>query len=43
MITAVDVDQRHADLHSLEAQIQVEKKELENRRDVDIDDRAKKL
>ena len=43
MITAVDVDQRHADLPSLEAQIQVEKKELENRRDVDIDDRAKKL
>jgi DNA-directed RNA polymerase subunit beta' len=27
----------------LEAQIQVEKKELENRRDVDIEDRAKKL
>ena len=43
MITAVDVDQRHADLPSLEAQIQVERKELENRRDVDIDDRAKKL
>ncbi len=43
MITAVDVDQRHADLPSLEAQIQVERKELENRRDVDIDERAKKL
>ncbi|MBK6443551.1 MAG: DNA-directed RNA polymerase subunit beta' [Actinomycetales bacterium] len=43
MITAVDVDQRHADLPSLEAQIQVERKELENRRDVEIDDRAKKL
>ncbi len=43
MITAVDTEQRHADLPSLEAQIQVEKKELENRRDVEIDDRAKKL
>jgi DNA-directed RNA polymerase subunit beta' len=43
MITSVDVDQRHADLPSLEAQIQVERKELENRRDVDIDARAKKL
>ena len=38
MITSVDVDQRHADLPSLEAQIQVEKKEIENRRDADIDD-----
>ena len=43
MITSVDVDQRHADLPSLEAQIQVEKKEIENRRDADIDTRAKKL
>ncbi|MFZ1286175.1 MAG: DNA-directed RNA polymerase subunit beta', partial [Candidatus Phosphoribacter sp.] len=43
MITSVDVDQRHADLPSLEAQIQVEKKELENRRDVEIEDRARKL
>jgi hypothetical protein len=33
MITSVDVEQRHADLPSLEAQIQVEKKEIENRRD----------
>jgi len=43
MITAVDTEQRHQDLPSLEAQIQVEKKELENRRDVDIEERAKKL
>jgi DNA-directed RNA polymerase subunit beta' len=43
MITSVDTEARHNDLPSLEAQIQVEKKELENRRDVDIDERAKKL
>ncbi len=43
MITAVDTEQRHKDLPSLEAQIQVERKEIENRRDVDIDERAKKL
>ncbi|MEI2776768.1 MAG: DNA-directed RNA polymerase subunit beta' [Tetrasphaera sp.] len=43
MITSVDEDQRHADLPSLEAQIEVEKKEIENRRDADIDTRAKKL
>ena len=43
MITSVDVDQRHQDLPSLEAQIQVEKKEIENRRDADIDARAKVL
>ncbi len=43
MITHVDEDQRHADLPSLEAQIEVEKKELENRRDADVDTRAKRL
>ncbi|WP_427384805.1 DNA-directed RNA polymerase subunit beta' [Janibacter sp. G56] len=43
MITSVDVDQRHADLPSLEAQIEVERKGIENRRDADIDARAKKL
>ncbi|PID97353.1 MAG: DNA-directed RNA polymerase subunit beta' [Actinomycetales bacterium] len=43
MITSVDTEQRHADLPSLEAQIQVERKELENRRDVDVETRAKKL
>ena len=42
MITSVDEEQRHADLPSLEAQIQVEKKEIENRRDADIETRAKK-
>ena len=43
MITSVDEDQRHADLPSLEAQIEGEKKELENRRDADVEARAKKL
>ncbi len=43
MITAVDTEQRHKDLPSLEAQIQVERKELENRRDVELDERSKKL
>ncbi|MCE1179312.1 MAG: DNA-directed RNA polymerase subunit beta' [Micrococcales bacterium] len=43
MITSVDEDQRHKDLPSLEAQIEVEKKELENKRDSDIETRAKKL
>ena len=42
MITSVDEEQRHADLPSLEAQIQVEKKEIENRRDSEIATRAKK-
>lgn len=43
MITYVDEEQRHKDLPSLEAQIEVEKKEIENRRDADVDARAKKL
>ncbi len=43
MITSVDEDQRHADLPSLEAQIQVEKKEIENRRDADVEARAQML
>src|SRR5690606_9362595 len=43
MITHVDEEQRHADLPTLEAQIQTEKKHLENRRDADIEERAKKL
>ena len=41
MITSVDTEQRHQDLPSLEAQIQVERKELENRRDVEVDERAR--
>ena len=43
MITHVDEDGRHQDLPSLEAQIQTEKKELENRRDADVEARAQKL
>ncbi|WP_323096475.1 DNA-directed RNA polymerase subunit beta' [Intrasporangium sp. YIM S08009] len=43
MITSVDDEQRHADLPSLEAQIQVEKKEIENRRDADVEARAQLL
>ena len=43
MITSVDEAQRHQDLPSLEAQIEVEKKELENRRDADLDARSKVL
>ena len=43
MITSVDTEGRHRDLPSLEAQIEVEKKEHVNRRDADIDTRAKKL
>ncbi|BDZ56940.1 DNA-directed RNA polymerase subunit beta' [Barrientosiimonas humi] len=43
MITSVDEEQRHADLPSLEAQIEVEKKEIENRRDGDVNTRASKL
>ncbi|MGN7246222.1 DNA-directed RNA polymerase subunit beta' [Janibacter anophelis] len=43
MITSVDEDQRHTDLPSLEAQIEAEKKELENRRDADVETRAQKL
>ncbi|MFZ0158279.1 MAG: DNA-directed RNA polymerase subunit beta' [Kineosporiaceae bacterium] len=43
MITLVDDEARHRDLPSLEAQIEVEKKEIENRRDSDIDTRAKRL
>ena len=43
MITHVDEEQRHADLPSLEAQIEVEKKEIQNRRDADVEARAKKL
>ncbi|MCA0337227.1 MAG: DNA-directed RNA polymerase subunit beta' [Actinobacteria bacterium] len=42
MITSVDEEQRHKDLPSLEAQIQVEKKEIENRRDAEVEARAKK-
>jgi DNA-directed RNA polymerase subunit beta' len=43
MITWVDEDARHRDLASLEGQIDVERKEIEKRRDSDVEDRAKKL
>ena len=43
MITSVNVEERHRDLPSLEAQIDVEKKEHVNRRDADVQNRAKKL
>ena len=43
MITAVDDDARHKDLSSLEAKIDVERKQLEQRRDSDIETRMGKL
>jgi DNA-directed RNA polymerase subunit beta' len=43
MITWVDVDARHRDMSSLEAQIDVERKQIEQRRDSDVETRAKKL
>src|SRR3954449_1368048 len=43
MITSVDEDARHRDLSSLEAKIDMERKRLENRRDGQLNDRAKKL
>ena len=43
MITSVDEESRHRDLPTLQNQIDVEKKRVENRRDSDIDRRAKKL
>ncbi|NDL57616.1 DNA-directed RNA polymerase subunit beta' [Phytoactinopolyspora mesophila] len=43
MITWVDEEARHRDLSSLEGQIDVERKQIEQRRDSDIETRAKKL
>ncbi len=43
MITEVDVDRRHEDLPNLQNEIDLEKKELANRRDVDVDKRARML
>ena len=43
MITWVDIEGRHEALPSLENQLGVEKKQIANRRDADIDARAKKL
>ncbi|MFZ5870474.1 MAG: DNA-directed RNA polymerase subunit beta' [Actinomycetota bacterium] len=43
MITWVDEEGRHRDQASLQAQIDVEKKEIANRRDADVEARAQKL
>jgi DNA-directed RNA polymerase subunit beta' len=43
MITAVDEEARHRDLPSLEAKVEVERKQLENRRDVDAESRLQKI
>jgi DNA-directed RNA polymerase subunit beta' len=43
MITWVDEEARHRDLSSLEGQIDVERKQIEQRRDNDVEARAKKL
>ncbi len=43
MITAVDADARHRDLPSLEAKVEVERKQLEQRRDNDVNTRLAKL
>ncbi|NJA55112.1 DNA-directed RNA polymerase subunit beta' [Streptomyces sp. NEAU-H3] len=43
MITYVDEERRTRDLPSLEAQVQVERQQVENRRDSDLENRAKKL
>ncbi len=43
LITNVDAEARHRDLPTIEAEIAVERKRVEERRDSDIDTRAKKL
>ncbi|HEX5333262.1 MAG TPA: DNA-directed RNA polymerase subunit beta' [Cellulomonas sp.] len=43
MITSVDVDGRHEDLPNLQNEIDLEKKEISDRRDNDINTRATKL
>ncbi|MBX5447110.1 MAG: DNA-directed RNA polymerase subunit beta' [Acidothermus cellulolyticus] len=43
MITWVDEEARHRDLPSLEAQISVEKQEIEKRMNVELEERARKL
>lgn len=43
MITAVDEEARHRDLPSLEAQLESEKRVIENQRDADVEARAKRL
>ncbi|HEU5469586.1 MAG TPA: DNA-directed RNA polymerase subunit beta' [Actinophytocola sp.] len=43
VITTVNTEQRHADLPSMEADIGVERKQVEAKRDADIEARAQKL
>ncbi len=43
MITSVDDEARHRDLSQLEGKIDLERKQVENRRDSDIESRMKKL
>src|SRR3546814_4389967 len=43
MITEVDDEGRHEDLPNLQNEIDLEKKEISTRRDVDIDKRASRL
>ncbi|AZM60595.1 MULTISPECIES: DNA-directed RNA polymerase subunit beta' [unclassified Streptomyces] len=43
MITYVDEERRTRDLPSLEAHVSVERQQIENRRDADLETRAKKL
>jgi DNA-directed RNA polymerase subunit beta' len=43
VITTVDTEQRHTDLPTLESEMNVERKQVENRRDADIEARAQKL
>ncbi|WP_018347755.1 DNA-directed RNA polymerase subunit beta' [Longispora albida] len=43
VVTSVDTEARHRDMQTIENEILAEKRQLENRRDVDVDGRAKKL
>ncbi len=43
MITSVDEEARHRDLPSLQAQMDVEKKQVADKRDSDVEERARKL
>ncbi len=43
MITWVDDEARHRDLPSIEAQVSVDRQEIEDRKNIDVDARAKKL
>jgi DNA-directed RNA polymerase subunit beta' len=43
MITDVDEERRHEDLPSLQAEVDLDKKTIETKRDVEIEERAKRL